>query len=61
MQFVEPIRGKCEIDRVKKILARKNKRDLLLFSLGINSGLRISDILKLKVKDVQNVDLGIVK
>lgn len=61
MQFVEPIRGKCEIDRVKKILARKSKRDLLLFSLGINSGLRISDILKLKVKDVQNVDFIEIK
>ena len=61
MQFVEPIRGKCEIDKVKKFLARKSKRDLLLFLLGINSGLRISDILKLKVKDVQNVDFVEIK
>ena len=49
MQFVEPIRGKCDIEKVKKYLARKNKRDLLLFSLGINSELRISDILKLQI------------
>ena len=61
MQFVEPIRGKCDIDRVKKILAQKSKRDLLLFLLGINSGLRISDILKLKVKDVQYVDFIEIK
>ena len=54
MQFVEPIRGRCEIDKVKKILAIKSKRNLLLFLLGINSGLRISDILKLKIKDVKN-------
>ena len=61
MQFVEPIRGKCEIHEVKRILGKKSKRDLLLFSLGINSGLRISDILKLKVKDVQNVDFIEIK
>ena len=61
MKYVEPIRGKCEIGRVKKFLARRSKRDLLLFLLGINSGLRISDILKLKVKDVQNVDFIEIK
>ena len=61
MNFVEPIRDKCEIDKVKTILRRKCKRDLLLFLLGINSGLRISDILKLKVKDVQNVDFIEIK
>ena len=61
MQFVEPIRGKCEIHEVKRILGKKSKRDLLLFSLGINSGLRISDILKLKVKDVQHVDFIEIK
>ena len=31
-------------------------RNYLLFLFGINSGLRISDILSLKVKDVQDVD-----
>ena len=61
MQFVEPIRDKDEIIKVKKVLAKKSKRDLLLFSLGINSGLRISDILKLKVKDVRNVDFIEIK
>ena len=61
MQFVEPIRVKSEIDSVKSILRKKCKRDLLLFILGINSGLRISDILKLKVKDVQNVDFIEIK
>lgn len=56
MNFVEPIRSKREIAKIKKILAKTSKRDLLMFSLGINSGLRISDILKLKVKDVLDVD-----
>ncbi|ASK14454.1 TPA: site-specific integrase [Bacillus cereus] len=48
---VQPIRSKRDIDKMKKALAGK-PRDLLLFIFGINSALRISDILKLKVGDV---------
>ncbi|MEX5520004.1 site-specific integrase [Bacillus cereus] len=49
---VQPIRSKRDIDKMKKALAGK-PRDLLLFIFGINSALRISDILKLKVGDVR--------
>lgn len=56
MQFVEPIRDKKKIELVKVILKKSGFRNYLLFLLGINSGLRISDILKLKVRDVQNVE-----
>lgn len=52
MEFVEPIRDKEKIELVKAILKQHGTRDYLLFLMGINSGLRISDILKLKVKDV---------
>lgn len=51
MNTVQPIRSKRDIDRMKKALG--NPRDLLLFIFGINSSLRISDILKLKVGDVR--------
>lgn len=51
MEFVQPIRDKRKIDCMKKVLAG-NKRDMLMFVLGINSGLRISDILEIKVNDV---------
>ena len=54
MCVVEPIRDKEKIEKVKRILKENGSRDFLLFLLGINSGLRISDILKLKVKDVAN-------
>jgi len=55
MQIVEPIREKNKIELVKQILFKKKiKRDFLLFLIGINSGLRISDILNLKVSDVKN-------
>ncbi|MBO6271855.1 site-specific integrase [bacterium] len=54
MVCVEPIRDKNKIETVKRILKENGSRDYLLFLLGINSGLRISDILKLKVSDVKN-------
>ncbi|NMD69595.1 site-specific integrase [Bacillus sp. DNRA2] len=50
MNVVEPIRNKRDIDRMKKAL---HGRDQLLFIFGINSALRISDILALKVGDVR--------
>jgi site-specific recombinase XerD len=51
---VEPIRDKNKIELMKKILQNGpfGERNHLLFVLGINSGLRISDLLKLKVSDV---------
>lgn len=54
MEYVEPIRDKGKIERVKRILKENGSRDYLLFLLGINSGLRISDILNLKVCDVKD-------
>lgn len=52
MELVEPIRDKSQIQGMKNYLKEQNIRDYLLFTLGINSGLRISDLLKLTVKDV---------
>ena len=51
MEFVQPIRRKEKILAMKKVLL-SNPRDYLLFIMGINSGLRISDLLKIQVKDV---------
>ena len=52
MQFVESIRDKKKIELVKVILKESGYRNYLLFLLGINSGLRISDILKLNEEKV---------
>ena len=49
---VSPIRETKDIESIKKLLSQ-NTRDLLLFTIGINNGLRCGDILKLKVKDVK--------
>ena len=56
MEFVEPIRDKEKIKLVKNILKKQATRNYLLFLIGINSGLRISDILKLKISDVKGKD-----
>ncbi|MEC2591376.1 site-specific integrase, partial [Bacillus thuringiensis] len=42
-----------QIQQIKEYLKEKNARNYILFVMGINTGLRISDILKLKVGDVQ--------
>ena len=54
MKKVEPIREKQKIEAMKNELLKSGYRDFLLFVTGINTGLRISDLLDLKVKDVRN-------
>jgi len=55
MKEVQPIRDTKKIDAMKSIMrGESNYRDLLLFTLGINTGLRISDILALKWKNFLN-------
>ena len=53
MKIVQPIRDREIIAKIKTELLKNGYRDYLLFSLGINTGLRISDILKLKVINVK--------
>ena len=55
MNVVQPIKKIEDIQKIKKILAKK-PRDALLFSFGINTGLRISDILSLDVGNVKDRD-----
>lgn len=52
--LVEPIRDKTQIKAVEDYLAQKSIRNKVLFCFGINSGLRVSDILSLNVSDVKN-------
>lgn len=53
MNYVEPIRDKNKIDDICTYLKNKNKRDCILFMSGIYIGLRISDLLNFKVKDLK--------
>jgi len=53
MNRVEPLRDKKKIAAIKNMLKGAGRfRDYALFVLGINFGLRIDDLLHLKVKDV---------
>lgn len=61
MKEVQPIRSLEKIAETKKRLALNGTRDVLLFSMGINTGLRISDLLSLKVGDVRGKNEYILK
>jgi integrase len=52
MNSVEPIREIKTIKSIRSILKSQSVRNELLFIFGINVGLRISDILKLKIEDL---------
>lgn len=54
MTTVEPIRNIEHLQKLENYLRNKNPRDLLLFTIGTNCGLRISDIVTLNVGDVRN-------
>ena len=56
MNYVQPIRSKEKIEEMKQELKKNGTRDYLLFIVGINTGLRISDLIKLQVQDILNSD-----
>ncbi|GAB6574234.1 site-specific integrase [Bacillus cereus] len=53
MREVQPIRDREKIEEIKTRLKNKNARDLFMFEMGINVGLRISDLLPLRVCEVR--------
>lgn len=54
MNFVQPLRDPEQIQAIKDYLRKHNERNYILFVTGVNTGLRISDILKLKVGDLRS-------
>lgn len=63
MKFVEPITDKKKIAAMKSVLksGTYGPRNELLFSIGINTAYRISDLRQLKLSDVLHVFRGKVK
>lgn len=53
MNYVQPIREREHIEAMKRELLKRGMRDYLLFVVGINTGLRVSDILLLRVGDLR--------
>ena len=59
---VQPIRSLEKLDDMKWSLKRHcSERDYILFLLGINTGLRVSDLLSLKIKDIKGKMEVIIK
>ena len=56
MNFVQPIRSKEKLEEMKEELRKKGTRDYMMFYTGINTGLRISDLIKLNRDDIRNTD-----
>ena len=56
MNIVEPIRNLETLHQIEEFLKTRKKRDLVLFVMGTNTGLRVSDILALNIRDVKNKD-----
>ena len=50
--IAEPIKSKKDIKAVEQYLKEHNERDYVIWVLGLNSGLRVSDICGLNVSDV---------
>jgi len=50
--IAEPIKNRKDVARIEKYLKEHNIRDYVIWVLGLNSGLRVSDIVGLNVSDV---------
>lgn len=54
---VEPIKEQKDIKAIKRLLADK-PRDLAIFIVGINTNLRASDLLKITIGQIRNLQPG---
>lgn len=53
MASVSPIRDPKKLSDMQQFLMKKSYRNYMLFSLGVYTALRVSDILKLRVRDIR--------
>lgn len=56
MNTVQPIRDREKLEQMKEELKKRGTRDYLMFLAGINSGMRISDVVKLNYDNIRNQD-----
>lgn len=52
MNTVSPIKDKKQLEAMKCFLKARSTRNYLLLMVGISSALRVSDIIRLKVRDI---------
>ena len=61
MKKVEPIRELDDIERMKDFLKSKSERNYVLIMCGLYSGMRISDIIPLQVKQVTGDRIEVIE
>jgi integrase len=54
---VEPIRHRADINRIKSMLSNQ-PRNLALFTFGINTNLRVSDLIRISIDQVKYIQPG---
>lgn len=52
MEYVDALRDVKDIISLKKYFKKHSERDYVLFVMGINTGLKITELLPLQIKDV---------
>ena len=61
MKLVQPIRSKDIINEFGAELKKMNEKYFIMFRIGVTSGLRISDILNIKVKDIKSNYIQVIE
>lgn len=61
MNFVQPIRDPKVIEGIKQYLKLRSLRNYLFFCFGIYSGLRVSDLLTLRVYMVKKTHINMIE
>lgn len=61
MNTVQPIRDIKKISAMRNQLKARDEKYALMFSIGINTGLRVSDILELTAGDVEGDHITIIE
>ena len=61
MNFVQPIRDPKVVEAIKKYLKLRSLRNYLFFCFGIYSGLRVSDLLTLRVGMVRDTHVKLTE
>ena len=61
MAEVQPIRGRKQIKDIGNYLKGKDEKYYIMFLIGVQSGLRVSDVLNLKVSDIDSMSSKKIK
>ena len=59
MDVTQPVRSREKLDAMARFLRERSQRNVLMFLVGIYTGLRIGDILKLRVRNVDGTHIDL--